>query len=289
LQQESNQRLEKRARLGYSVREQETTEITEALLSGQSLLVLGEPGSGKTTLGERVRSRLEANGYTVGMVQYSGSAKDLLVELCEQVGVDIQFDPGNGKPKNKTATQLRGDLLKELIKGERLLIADDAHRWSSSLRYWLEDIWRGGGLLLLLGFNVNPADIFSKLPVFPLKPLDDAQVREILRTEAERQGVKLSLAELARLQASAGNNPAIAKRVVREASLGLAPESGAQHHQYIDGTPILMVLLVMVGIVRLVGLGMGDKSLYVIGGMLTLATIALRAILYAANRGGKRL
>jgi AAA domain len=271
------------------MREQETNEIAEALLSGQSLLVLGEPGSGKTTLGNAVRSRLEAAGYNISMGQYSGSAKDLLLELCDQVGVAVQFDPGNGKPKNKTATQLRADLLKKLTQSKTLLIADDAHRWSSSLRYWLEDIWRGGGLLLLLAYNVNPADIFEKLPAYPLKPLDDAQVREILRTEAERQGVKLSLTELARLQASAGNNPAIAKRVIREASLGLAPEASAQHHQYIDGTPLLIVLLAAIGVVRLVGLGLGDKSLYVIGGMLTLFTIALRGVLYAANRGGKRL
>jgi MoxR-like ATPase len=33
------------------IRDKEATQITEALLSGQSLLVLGEPGAGKTSLG----------------------------------------------------------------------------------------------------------------------------------------------------------------------------------------------------------------------------------------------
>ncbi len=41
--------------------------------------------------------------------------------------------------------------------------------------------------------------------------------------------------------------------------------------------------------VRFVGLGMGDKAIYMIGGMLTLLTLAVRAILYAANRGGRKL
>ena len=63
------------------LREAEINHVTDALLSGESLLLVGEPGSGKTTLGERVRSQLEQRGYTVGMVKYSGSAIDCLSTL----------------------------------------------------------------------------------------------------------------------------------------------------------------------------------------------------------------
>ena len=126
------------------MREAEVQQVSDALLSGESLLLVGEPGSGKTMLGEAVRSRLEKAGYTVGMVKYSGSAIDTLKELCEPLSVDTTYDDGNGRPKNKTATQLRADLKDELSKQGNCLIADNADRWSASLRYWLEDCWRAG-------------------------------------------------------------------------------------------------------------------------------------------------
>jgi len=272
------------------MRETEVSQIAEALLSGQSLLVLGEPGAGKTSVGEAVRSQLEFKGYTVGMVKYSGSANDLLKELCEQFGVELVWmDEDTERSKNKTAAQLKADLL-DVLKGKKtLLIADDAHRWSATLRYWLEDCWRAGALLLLLAWEPAPKDIFAKLPVTKLEPLKDDQVRDLLRQEAERQGVKLSLKELADLQGKAGNNPGVAKRVIREAALGLTEDASAQHYQYIDGTPMLLALIACVGVIRFVGLGLGDKSLYIIGGLLTLAAMAVRAMLYAANRGGKKL
>jgi len=269
------------------MREAEVQQVSDALLSGESLLLVGEPGSGKTMLGEAVRSRLEKAGYTVGMVKYSGSAIDLLKELCEQLGVDTMTD--GEKPKQKAATRLRADLKDELSKQGTCLIADNADRWSASLRYWLEDCWRSGVLMLLLGWNCPQKDIFSKLPVRRLEPIKDEMIREIMRTEASAQGMKLSISELSRLQSSAGNNPAIARRVVREAALGIGSEASAEHYQYIDGTPMLLAMLAVLGLVRLVGLGLGDKSLYVIGGALTLMVLMLRTLLYAANRGTRRL
>jgi replication-associated recombination protein RarA len=270
------------------IRQREATQVAEALLSGQSLLVLGEPGAGKTTLAEMVRSQLADQGYQAAIASYSGSAKDLLEELADQTGVDLLTD--DEKPKKKTATQLKADLLERLSTDKILLIADDAHRWSSSLRYWLEDLWRAKALLLLLAWEPPNKDIFAKLPIFKLEPLKDEEIRNIMREEAQRQGINLSISELSRLQAAAGNNPAIARRVIREAALGLSVgESNQQHYQYIDGTPILLALLCCIGVVRFVGIGMGDKAIYIIGGILTLLTLAVRAILYAANRGGRKL
>ncbi|MDX2241413.1 MAG: ATP-binding protein [Leptolyngbyaceae cyanobacterium bins.302] len=269
------------------MREQETTAIAEALLSGESLLVLGEPGSGKTTLGNTVRSRLERDGFTVGMVKYSGSAIDLLKELADQVGVDLLTD--DDKPRNKKATELKADLLEQLSQGKHCLIADDAHRWSAALRYWLEDCFRAGVLLLLLAHAPQPRDIFAKLPVTELKPIAEADIRELIRTEAEKQRVKLSVKELAELSSRSGSNPAVAKRLVSESLLGLTEEKSADHHRFVDGTPLFLVGLLCLGTVRLVGLGLGDKALYILGGLLTLAALAIRMVLYAANRGSRRL
>lgn len=270
------------------MRKQEIDQITEILLSNESLLVLGEPGAGKTTVGEKVRSNLEHKGYSVAMVKYSGSAKDLLEELCDQLGVDTKYSDGN-KFKNKTALMLKDDIRDKLANGSSLLIVDDAQRWSTSLRYWLEDLWRAKIPLLLLACQPPAKEIFTKLPIIELKPIADTDIREVMRLEADTQGLKLSLSELASLQSRSGNNPEIAKRIIREAALGLSDDKSGNHYQYIDGTPFLLTLISFVGMIRFAGLGLGDKSLYIMGGILTILAVGLRSLLYAANRGNRKL
>ncbi|KAM3093212.1 AAA family ATPase [Phormidesmis sp. 146-12] len=264
----------------------EAERVAEGLRSGQSLLLLGEPGAGKTGVGLMVMDQLKAN-YTVGMVRYSSTAIELLRELCEQVGVGTT----TASDKNLTAAQLRAELLKELTKPQRLLIADDAHKWPAALKDWLQQLWRRGGLLLVLAWEPPAKDIFTKLPVMQLEAISDSQIRELMQEEAKKQGITLSVAELATLQGKAGNNPAIAQRVIKEAALGLTETKSAGHYQYIDGTPFLIVSIMMLGSIRLIGLGLGDKSLYVMGGILTIGGLALRSVLYIANRGasGRKL
>lgn len=265
----------------------EAEQIAEALLKRQSLLVLGEPGAGKTAVGNQVRELLEDNGYTVAIASYAGAAKETLTAIANQLGVDTVTN--DERPKQLTAAQLRDALLQELRSPRTLLIADDAHRWSSSLRYWLEDLHRAEALLLLLAWEPQPKDIFQKLPIYELQPLPDEQIRDVMYAEAKAHGRSLSIRELAELQQRAGNNPAVAQRIVRETILGLSEERSQQHYQYIDGTPFLVALIMSIGTIRLIGLGIGDKSLYVLGGILTLVGLTLRSVLYAANRGRRRL
>lgn len=270
------------------LRQDEMQRITEALLSGQSLLVLGDSGSGKSYLGTQVGNRLQQAGYRYALVSYAGAAKETLTEIADQLGVSTVSD--GDKPKPLTAAQLRDTLGDRLRQPQSLLIADDAHRWSASLRYWLEDLFRNGVLLLLLATNPPAKDIFLKLPVVELPPLTADQVRTIMQREALDQGMTLSPARFSELQTRAGGNLALAKRVIYEELLGISETRTDQAQaQYIDGTPFLLALVAIVGVVRLVGLGLGDKALYILGGILTLLAIALRALLYAANRGRRRL
>ena len=270
------------------LREAEIKQAVDALRSKQSLLVIGEPGAGKTTLGEKVKVQLEANGFSVAMDSYSGAAKETLTTIADQLGVPTVTE--DEKPKQLTAAQLREALLKDLKRSKTVLIADDAHRWSASLRYWLTDILNAGGLILLLATSpIPPKDVFVKVPRVELPPLKDEQIRELMRSEALTYEVKFAPKELAELQQRAGNNPALAKRVIRESVLGIAEASTGDYYQYIDGTPFLVGALMLVGIIRFVGLGLGDKVLYVMGGLLTLGALLIRTALYAANRGGRRL
>jgi KaiC/GvpD/RAD55 family RecA-like ATPase len=271
-----------------SFRETEINLIVEGLRSGQSLLVTGEPGSGKTGVATEVMNRL-ADEYTVAIIRYAGSAIDLLRGLCDQFGISTTIALDKGKEKQMTALQLKAELLKQMQKPRHLLIADDSHQWSAALKDWLQSVWRANGLMLLTGWQPQARGIFTKLPIISLEALPDEQIRQVMRAEAEAQGVTLSVSDLAALQGKAGNNPAIARRVIREAALGIANGKDAGHYQYVDGTPFLVVGLMCLGTIRLIGLGMGDRSIYIMGGLITIAGMALRALLYAANRGGKKL
>lgn len=230
------------------LREAEIKQVTTILQSKQSVLVLGEPGSGKSTLGERVRVLLEDDGFSVAIASYGGSAKETLTQIADQLDIPTVTD--DERPKPLTAEQLRKELLKNIVHPKTLLVCDDAHRWSASLRYWLEDVLRGGGLLLLLATNPPPKDIFVKLPMVELPPIKDEEIRALMQVEAIAQNIMLAPGELANLQQRAGNNPALAKRVIHEAALGLNETQSTEHYQYVDGTPFLVALIALVSIVR---------------------------------------
>jgi len=271
-----------------SLREDELNQVSAALLNHQSMLVLGEPGAGKTTLGKRIRSQFEANGFTVAIADYSGSAKETLVDICEQFDIPIITD--DEKPKPLTAQQLKEELLQNLPLGKRLLILDNAHRFPASLRYWLEDCLEEGSLLLLLAYAPPAKDIFLKLPRIEMKPLQNNEIRTLMYQEALAHGATLEAGKFAELQQRAGNNPALARRLVREEILGLGEVvEESEHYQYIDGTPFLIAGMTCLGIIRLVGLGLGDKALYIMGGVFMILAIVLRVILYRANKRSSRL
>lgn len=265
-----------------TTRLEELRQVVAAALKGEGLLVLGEPGAGKSTLAQATVQELNERGYKVAIAGYDGSAKETLSVLAEQLSVDLMTD--DEKPRQKTAQQLREDLLDRLKRSRTVLIADDAHRWSATLRYWLEAVIRQGGLVFLFAWQPPRKDIFLKLPKLELKPLDEAEMRHLMQNQATATGVRFSPGELADLATKAGNNPALAAKVVREASLGLAQVEAPDHFSYIDGTPILVALLGLLGAIRFLGLGLGDKALYVMGGLITISLLGVRAILYAANR-----
>lgn len=267
-------------------REEDISQVIGSLLKEQSLLVLGEAGSGKSLLGLEIAKRLGSE-YKVATASYSGSAKQTLIAIAEALGVPIETS--DERPKPLTADQLRVEIRDDMNCGRRLLIADDAHRWPASLRYWMEELLRGKGLLLLLADRPPARDVFLKLPRMELEPLSTDQIRTIMYAEATAQGMAINPAKFADLQQRVGGNPALAKRVVHEELLGIGEEMSTDHRQYIDGTPFLIASLSAIGIVRFIGIGLGDKALYIVGGVATLLALTLRTLFYTINRKSTRL
>jgi len=125
-------------------------------------------------------------------------------------------------------------------------------------------------------------------PINAVKPLSDRQIREIMQQASQELGMELSSGQLAHLQQRCGSNPMLAHRVVREEYLGL-DEPNPDHTQWIDGTPLLIAGLMLFVIIRFVGLGMNSTSLYLIGGILTVAVGIVRILITSMPRKSTRL
>jgi len=267
-------------------------EIDKAIASletNQSLLIIGDEGTGKSSIADGVRTAFRSRGWKVAIAEYSGSSKNTLIEICEQIGCDYEEqnqDP-NKKPRPFTADELRVEIGQALNQTHTLLICDNAHRYPLSMCYWLQDCIGEKALLLLLAFNPPRRNLFLKMPRIAIKAMQSAEIREIMIEEAEDIGLKLPSSKIAELEQRCGGNPFLARRVVRELSLDLGTDDEGDRVDYIDGTPFLIAGLSLVGIVRFIGMGLGDRSLYIIGGIATISAITLRVVLMRANMRNK--
>ena len=109
-----------------------------------------------------------------------------------------------------------------------------------------------------------------------------------MEDEAQSLSISLTPGQLADLQQRTGGNPMLARRTVREEYLGL-DGNAPDHTQWIDGTPLLIAGLMCFMILRFLGLGFNNTSLYLLGGMITVAVGVIRIMIYSLPRQSGRL
>jgi GTPase SAR1 family protein len=260
------------------------------LFSNQSILILADDGGGKTTFANNVAKDLRSRGAVVAIADYGGSAKKTFTEISDQLGIQTFKLNSVNKKIPLTADQLRDDIESVMLVEPRpILICDNAHRYPLTVRYWLEEICNKGAVVFLLATKPPRKDIFLKMTHISLQPLATQDVRSLMLAEAKSLGVSLDNNKLATLQERTGGNPFLAKRVVQEEVMGINDQAG-DHVKYIDGTPFLIGAISLVAILRFIGLGLGDKSLYIIGGIAMVLAISLRIVLLRANsRSGNKM
>ncbi|MGB3493850.1 MAG: AAA family ATPase [Elainellaceae cyanobacterium] len=263
--------------------EAEILKTCHSLEQSESVLLIGEAGSGKSYIAAAICKHFEQQGWTAAIATYGGSAKQTLLDLCETLGVATVTD--DEKPKNLTAEGLRQALLKRVVKARHLLIVENSQRFPASLRYWLEEVLDAEGLLLLTATDPPARDLFLKFPRIAVPPLSADEVRSVMYAVAQEMGVTLTASKYAELQQRVGGNLRLAGQILREDKIGIAAAQQSDHQaQYVDGTPFLVAGLSAVGIIRFIGIGLGDKALYLVGGIATILTFSLRTLFYAANR-----
>lgn len=270
-------------------RKPEIDLICGALEANQSLLVIGKTGEGKSHIAAKIQGEMSARGWTAWLGKYQGGAKPLLESIAEKFDIPTEFDLDEGRTKPMTAIQIRAELTQNLARPKWLLIFDDSDRIPVSLRYWMETLNAEGVRLLLISSPPPPKDIFLKLVRIQLQQFDRNFLREVMTVEAKNLGIALTTDQLSDFEARVGGNPALAKRIVSEQKLGLITDIEGDRPDYIDGTPFILAILGAVSIVRFIGLGLGDRSLYIIGGISMVLGMTIKVLYAAANRRDRRL
>ncbi|MEO1134691.1 MAG: AAA family ATPase [Cyanobacteria bacterium J06639_1] len=253
-------------------REREKNRIIASLQAGSSLLVVGDGGCGKTFLARLVAAELEEAGFAVALLRPT-TVKDFIGRLAVAFDIDME----NLEGKKRASPELQVAIAEHLAEHRCFVIIDSAHRLQVALRVWLDDLLEQRQPMLLFATHPPARDLFMKLPRLELKPLDDDSIRDLMETTGGELSLEMTPARLARLQQRSGGNPMLARRIVDEERLGLEP-NGPDHTRWIDGTPFLVAILVCFVVVRVVGLGLNNTNLYLLGAIAAGGATAVRLL-----------
>lgn len=214
--------------------------------------------------------------FETAIVTYKGSGKKFFQTLAQQLKIPTEVEDENGKGKVLTMDALK-DEIAENIGDQTLLIFPESKRLTTAVRYWLEDAIANGTKVVCFAVTNPGKEIFLDMIEIELELPDDARIREVMQQEAERQSLQISRSRLAELQPLAGRNPMLARKVIRNEKLGLKQEK-VEHTQYIVIMPILIAMLFLLAVARFIGMGTGNKALYITGGVAFVAAMALKQL-----------
>jgi hypothetical protein len=272
--------------------QQQIELISQAIEQGESLLIIGEQGSGKSTVAAAVKEKAsrETLFKGVAIIGYSGSMKVFLNSIGFQLGIELTKPKLNSKGEEVGESPMGTDQMKEELacnlKG-KLLIIDNAQTLPNSIKLWLEQLHKDGNQLLIFSITDPAKGIFLRLGKMELPQPTELQMRDIMQREAIALNLSLSPSRLASLQRRAGKNLMLAKKVVRDESLGI--DSGVEHRDYVDISPFIMAGLSGLAVVRFIGLGLGDRTLYIVGGVAMVVSLMLKYLARGLTRNRKRL
>lgn len=236
--------------------------------------MLGEAGSGLDEFAQALYDRC-AGSFNCAIATYKGSGKKFFEAIAAQLDIPTEVTDDNGKTKALTMDGLKEEIAQN-VNEDTLLILPEAKRLTTGIRYWLEDLIDAGVKVVCLA-TVNPGrDIFLAMLEIELDLPSDRAIRQVMETEAQRQGMSLSRSRLAELQPLAGRNPMLAKKVIQRERLGI--QQDVQHTQYVVIMPVLVAALFAFAVVRFIGMGTGNKSLYITGGMCLVTAMALKQL-----------
>lgn len=202
--------------------------------------------------------------------EYRANTKAFLRDLVEFLGAN---------PEKNTAESYK-EAIAESAASQVVWISN-AQRLPLSLRFWLADI----DLRLILQCPHHPKkDIFLDAIAVEVPRLSSGEILEILESEAASLGLRLSSRRLQQLAINCAS-PSAARVMVRREKLGLEHDFKNLPGEYLDISPLILAGLAGFGVLRFVGLGTGDRTLYIIGGCAMMIGLCFK---YLARFGSNR-
>jgi hypothetical protein len=248
----------------------ELKDICAVLNSGGSVIVVGEVGSGIERIPSALIEHFEGS-LDCAVGKWKGSGVQFFRTLAKDWGIPTE-DVESGK--KLTLDALKQELA-DNIHDDMLLILPNP-KVPAGVRYWIDDAI-GAGLRVACMAAANPnKDIFLEFIEIGLKLPDEAVIRNAMWDESNRQGLKITESEISSLMPLAGRNPMLARKVIQRHALGI--KQAVEHTQYMNIMPIIITGLFSFAIVRFIGMGTGDKELYMIGGVCFTVAMALRQL-----------
>ena len=246
--------------------------------SGHSALVLGEAGAGCDEFAKALFEKCQGE-FACAIVIYKGSTKQFFQAIAKQLDIPTEAvtddeEDGGGKPF--TVDELKEEILQNLTD-DTLIILPESKRLPASVRYWFEDaINQGAKLTAFSPINIGK-DMFLGMLEVELDLPDDREIRRAMEEEADRLGLSITKGRLAELQTLAGRNQMIARKVVQREKLGMKQDR-VEHTQYVVIMPVIIAALFSLAIVRFIGLGTGNRGLYIMGGVCLVIAMALKQL-----------
>ena len=213
-----------------------------------------------------------SNEYQSAIATYKGSIEKFFIAIAMQLGCPTEDE----RDKPMTVDAFKEEILANTNENT-LLVFFEAKRLTTSIRYWLEDMISAGARVVCFAVANPGKDIFLDMLEIVLALPSDAHIRLVMAAEAQRVGLNIDKFRLAELQPLAGRNPMLARKIIKNESLGLK-QNKPEHTQYVVIMPIILACLMSFGIVRFIGMGTGNKSLYIFGGVSLVTSMTLKQL-----------
>jgi hypothetical protein len=177
-----------------------------------------------------------------------------------------------------TVDALKQEIL-ENAGEDTLLIFPEAKRLTTSIRYWIEDMISVGAKVVCFAVANPGKDIFIDMLEIELSLPSDAHICLVMAAEAQRQGLQIQIdkSRLAELQPLAGRNPMLARKIIKQEKLGIKQDK-PEHTNHVVIMPVIIAMLFSFAVVRFIGMGTGNKGLYITGGVCLVSAIALKQL-----------
>ncbi len=256
-------------------------QIMPRLKEGRGFVLIGRHGSGKTAILEWIKENHPA-GKRLALVSASSTVKEILVEICLVWGLEVKDD--EGKVRGKTRWQVAWMERAVLAQKEGWLMIDDIHQAPPALLRRLK-LLRDRVTIIAAGVPPFRREELRRmlwgLPELQVKPL---QTKDMTRIAKEAAPLLQSRTPVDEAVHAARGMPGQLMAALRGE---VTPEAAKVRGEEIDLSPLILIGLAGVMMLRYIARGVESQSLYMLSGIGMGVGLIVRFYLFKGmdNRG----